>query len=113
MDAVESLAIFGALSGLLSLLVTFVKTLLDGKKHRVLKEMATSLRKIAESFDNELSSTRRRVEILETKLRSDDELALARIEVEKQKVALREREVEWRKIRDLSKAWKWFLEKSE
>ena len=113
MDTVESLAILGAISGLLSLLVTFVKTILDSKKHRVFEEVATSLRKIAESFDNELSSTRRRMEILETKSRSDGELALARIEVEKQKVALREREAEWRKIRDLSKAWKWLLEKSE
>lgn len=71
-----------------------------------LQQAITLFHKATQTYDNEVVSLKKEIDLRKNKLGFADDI-LIRAEVEKQKIAQKERELQWRKLKDLGRAWKW------
>ena len=109
LDPVVLTAILGA-SGAVSLLLTIAKIRLDKVQVRTLQDLVKSMSKVIYTYDHEVTALRREVESLRREMGAGAELEPAKIELERQRIAQREREAEWRRMRDIAKALGWALD---
>ena len=79
------------------------------KQVEQVQKLVESLAKVVASYESELSSMRREVEKLRRTSGTTVATEGALVEIEKQKLAQRQREAEWRKTRDFAKGLGWLL----
>lgn len=75
-----------------------------------LRKLVESLTKVVASYETEVASLRREVESLRRASKGAETSQQALVEIERQKLAERQREAEWRKTRDLAKGLGWLLD---
>lgn len=95
MNTIEATAVLGGVTGVLSLAVTGFKAVWDGRQTQALEKLVESQVKIAAGLDTELKTIRRELD------GSAANGNPTKGEVELRKQALREREAEWRRTKDI------------
>lgn len=75
------------------------------------QKLVESLGEVVASYEHELSSLCREVENLRRAAGTTTPTHGAMVEIEKQKLAQRQREAEWRKTRDIGKGLGWLLDR--
>jgi len=76
-----------------------------------LKKLVGSLTNVVKTYEGELESLRREVAVLRREAGSGAAVQSALVEVERQKLEQRKREVEWRKARDIARGLGWLLDR--
>lgn len=77
------------------------------------QKLVKELTNVVSSYDNEVAHLRREVERLGSESRSTRPVVLPSSDLERQKLAQRQREAEWKKIGDIAKGIGWILDRVE
>jgi hypothetical protein len=106
-DAVTITAIVGAATGLVSLVVMAMKIRQDEAEIVTLQDLAKSLMSVVSTYDREVASLRRDVEVFRTLIGTNGEALYAGIDRTEERSAAAEREEAWRRMREIAKALGW------
>ncbi|UCD06951.1 MAG: hypothetical protein JSW41_03900 [Candidatus Aenigmatarchaeota archaeon] len=112
MTELEWIAI-GTIIGVIALAIAVIKLYLERETSKQLRKLVESLSKVVYSYHNEVGQLRREIQTLRSETKDTKSAEERRIELERQKLAQRERQTEWQKIRDIAKGIGWILDRTE
>lgn len=100
--------------GIGMLIISIGMFILAIKRSKELKDIAKSLVKIANSYKEDMDVIKTDIKELKTKkIEAYADIEREKNELERQRLAQRQREHNWREFRDKAKGIKWFLDNNE
>lgn len=90
-----------------SLVVAIASNWLASKQIKQLQEAVNLFTIVTETFETEVQSMKEEVRLLRSKTNISQD-SLTKAEIEKQRLAQKEREQTWKQLKDIGRAWKWW-----
>jgi len=109
MSTSDDIAIVGVLVAMISLGVAIASNRLADRQIKQLQSAVNLFTKVTETFETEVQSLKEEVMLLRNKTDISQD-SLVKAETEKQRLAQKERELTWRQLKDIGRAWKWWTE---
>ena len=106
----DEVAAAGVVVAIVSLAITLGSYIQASRQIKELQIAVGLFKKVTESFDSEVQLLREDVGLLRDKVNTTQDSQL-KIVVEKEKLAQREKELAWRRLKDAGKAWKWLMDR--